>query len=256
MKMQLTVLSLMFVCILGCSSVPEVEPTGPIARFGTVPTIDGVFDEGEWDDAEVVQVGENTQFRIKHDSTNLYFGLNAGGGNLWFNKDTVLHVLHWSSQLRSAEFTKLDSLMHILDKRSPKKLWDLQHESPDVINEALMDYLAENGWVSNIAPIGHKYQSEFAISFDWLGVTIGSKRYEEIPGIHIGGGLMLSRDDPESEAIIATLMAMSIEERKKKYPPLHWPESPEDHPLNGGSIPDTVNADPADFGKIWIDLQM
>ena len=39
-------------------TVPEVEPCGPIARFGGTPTIDGVFEAGEWDDAEVVQAGK------------------------------------------------------------------------------------------------------------------------------------------------------------------------------------------------------
>ena len=252
MKMQMTVLSLFLVGFLGCSSVPEVEPSGPIARFGSLPTIDGVFEEGEWDDAKIVRAGTIEQFRIKHDSTNLYIALNAGGGNLWFYKDTVLHVLHWSAQIGSAKYIKSDSSTLILDKPFSHKLWGLHEESPAVINETLLDYLAENGWVSNIAPMGHKMQSEFAISFEWLGVTIGSERFEEIPGIHICGGLMLSRNDPETE----TFLAMPVEERKKKYPSLFWPESPESHPLNMGSCPDTIHLDPADFGKIWIDFQM
>jgi hypothetical protein len=253
MRLQLSTLSLILAVCLGCSSTPEVEPSGPIARFGTTPTIDGVFDEGEWDDAEVVTAGENQQFRIKHDSTNLYFALNAGGGNLWFNTDAGLRVLHWSAQLGSAEYITYDSLTQILDKPFAYELWGLQDESPAVIRETLARYLAENGWAANIAMMGHKMQSEFAVSFDWLGVTIGSGRFAEIPGIHISGGLMLSRSDPEAEEI----MAMSIEEREKQYPSLFWPEgSDESNPLNRGTCPDTLRLDPTDFGKIWIDLQM
>jgi hypothetical protein len=95
-------------------------------------------------------------------------------------------------------------------------------------------------------------QSEFAISFDWLGVTVGSQRFVEIPGLHISGGLMLVRDDPETE----TIMAMSVEERKKQYPSLFSPEgSDETHPLNRGPLPDTLLVNPADFGQIWLDLQ-
>jgi hypothetical protein len=253
MKQQFLVLHMILVCVLGCSSVSDVEPPGPVARFGTAPTIDGVFEDGEWDDAEIVTVGRNQRFLIKHDSSNLYIALNAGGGNLWFNKDAGLHVLHWSAQLCSAEYEKLDSTAQILRTPFAPELWGLQKESPDVVNETLMDYLAENGWTANIAPMGHKMQSEFAISFDWLGVTIGSERFIEIPGIHISGGLMLARGDPEVEKI----KAMSVEEREKQYPSLLWPEGTDlNHPLNMGSCPDTIRLDPADFGKIWIDLKM
>lgn len=252
MRLPSLVTTLVLVCLLGCSSVSDVEPTGPIAGFGVAPTIDGVFETGEWDDAEIVSVGTNQQFRIKHDSTNLYLALDAGGGNLWFNKSEGLHVLHWSAQLGSAEYVKSDSSMQILDRPFAFELWGLQDESPEVINETLSAYLTENGWTANIAPMGQKMQSEFAISFDWLGVTIGSKRFVEIPGLHIGAGLVLSRNDPETEEI----MALSMEERKKRYPLLSWPEGPEDHPLNMGPCPDTIRVDPADFGKIWIDLQL
>jgi len=228
------------------------EPSGPIARFGTTPTINGEFEDGEWDDAEIVRIGENQQFRIKHDSTNLYIALNAGGGNLWFNKDEGLHVLHWSAQLGSAEYIKSDSSTQVLDQPFDFSLWGLQNESPAVINETLARYLAEHGWSANISPLGPKMQSEFAISFDWLGVTVGSERYQEIPGVHMGAGLMLTRGDPEAEEI----MAMSIEERKTRYPSLFWPEgSGPEHPLNRGACPDTVRVDSADFGKIWIDLE-
>lgn len=253
MKRHLSLLSLILLCFLGCASAPEVEPTRPIARFGTTPIINGEFAEGEWDDADIVRTGENQQFRIKHDSTNLYIALNAGGGNLWFNKDEGLHVLHWSAQLGSAKYRKSDSSAQVLDQPFDFSLWGLQNESPAVIAETLARYLAEHGWAANISPMGPKMQSEFAISFDWLGVTVGSGRYQEIPGIHMGAGLMLTRGDPEAEEI----MAQSIEERKKRYPSLFWPEgSGPTHPLNAGNCPDTVRVDPADFGTIWIDLQM
>jgi hypothetical protein len=253
MVRQMSLLSSVLVFLLGCSEVPVQEPSGPIARFGTAPTINGEFEVGEWDDAEIVRIGENQQFRIKHDSTNLYIALNAGGGNLWFNKDEGLHVLHWSAQLGSAKYIKSDSSTQVLDQPFDFSLWGLQNESPAVINETLAGYLAEHGWSANICAMGPKMQSEFAISFDWLGVTVGSGRFVEIPGVRMGGGLMLTRGDPEAEEIIA----MPIEERKKRYPSLLWPEgSGPDHPLNRGNCPDTVRVDPADFGKIWIDLQM
>jgi len=253
MVRQMSLLSSVLVFLLGCSEAPVQEPSGPIARFGTAPTINGEFEVGEWDDAEIVRIGENQQFRIKHDSANLYIALNAGGGNLWFNKDEGLHVLHWSAQLGSAKYRKSDSSTQVLDQPFDFSLWGLQDEPPDVINETLAGYLAGNGWAANISPMGPKMQTEFAISFDWLGVTVGSGRFVEIPGVHMGAGLILTRGDPETE----TILAMSIEERIRQYPSLFWPEgSGENHPLNRGNCPDTIRVDLADFGKIWIDLQM
>lgn len=247
---RLLIQSLFMVCFWACSSGQKTEPNGPIAGFGSTPTIDGVFEDGEWDDAEVVHTGKNQQFRLKHDHVNLYLALDAGGGNLWFDKEDGLHVLHWSSQLGSATYKKTDSLMHVLDKPFNHRLWKLQDEPPDVIRKTLIAYLEEEGWTANIAPLGPKMQSEFAISFEWLGIKPGSEQYIQIPGIHICGGLMLTRSDPEFEKI----MDMTLDERKKQYPSLFWPESPENHPLNGGPCPDTIQLDPVDFGIIWIDL--
>ena len=245
-------LSLVVVCLLGCSRAPLEEPTGPIARFGTAPTIDGEFKAGEWDDAAVATTGENLRLRVKHDSTNLYLGIDGGGGNLWFNTDSGLLVLHWSAQLGDAKYKWIDSATQVLVKPFEFSLWGLQNEPPDVVKEALEEYLAENGWVANIAPLGPKMQSEFAISFDWLGIELESQRYEETPGVYIGAGLMLTRDDPEAEAI----MAMPLEERKKRYPSFRWPEGlGEDHPMNRGNCPDTIHVDPSDFGSIWVDFE-
>ncbi len=97
------ILSLTFACLLDYSFALAAETSRSIARFGTSPTIDGVFEDGEWDDAETVQAGQYQQFRLKHDGTNLYFAVVGDGGNLWFNKDRGLRVLHASAQLGSVE---------------------------------------------------------------------------------------------------------------------------------------------------------
>ena len=47
----------LLLCCSACSSISEVEPEGLIAKVGSTPTIDGVFDPGEWDDAEIVRAG-------------------------------------------------------------------------------------------------------------------------------------------------------------------------------------------------------
>ena len=251
MKVKLLGLSLILLWFLSCSPAPEVEPSGPIARYGSTPTIDGVFEDGEWDDAEVVQAGEFQQFRIKHDGTNLYFALVGGGGDLWFNKDKGLHILHSSGQLGSAEYIKSDSSIQTLDKPFDYQLQDLQNKSATEIREELAAYLAENGWVASIAQLGNKRQTEFAVSFDWLGVTDGSKRFVEIPSIYIYSGMIFSPGDPEIEK----LLAMPLEERKKKYATLYWPtENEPNDKVGSGRSPETLSLDSTSWGTIWIDL--
>ncbi len=252
MRKYLPILSLALACIFGCTSVHEEEPAGPIARFGTTPTIDGVLEDGEWDDAEIVKVGTVEQFRMKHDGANLYFAINAGGGDIRFNTDTGLRVLHWSAQLGSIEYTKSDTLTQSLAKPFAYELWDLQNESPDVIQETLAHYLTENGWTSNIAPMGKLMQSELVVSFDWLGVNTESGRFVKIPSVRMGCGLLISRDDPRAEK----LMALSREERGRQYPSIFWPtESMPNDSIGMGMSPDVISVDPANFGNIWIDLE-
>ncbi|MHC4362415.1 MAG: hypothetical protein ACYSTZ_06275 [Planctomycetota bacterium] len=234
--------------VLACKA-PEgcVEPSGPIARSGSTPTIDGVFEDGEWDDAEVVQAGKYQQFRLKHDSTNLYFAVVGDGGNLWFNKDKGLHVLHASAQLCSAEYTKSDTPAQLLDKAFVGQLYGVQNESATDINEKMTGYLAENGWVGSIG--GNKAQTEFAVSFNWLGVTIGSERFVEIPVLYLYSGRHFSPEEIEK------LRALSLEERKEQYPTLYWPVLPvPNDSLNSGYCPETISFDPTDWGRIWIDL--
>jgi len=221
--------------------------------LGSTPIIDGVFEPGEWDDAEIVRAGTREQFRIKHDGVNLYFAVRAGGGNLVFSTDAGVRVLHWSSQLGSAEYVKSDTLAQSLDRPFAYELWGLQNESPTFVQEALAGYLAENGWTANVASMGELMQSELAVSFEWLGVSTGSGRFVEIPSVRVAGGLVVSRGDPREEA----LQALSLEEMKARYPPVSWPaeSAPGDNIRVGGGLPDTIRIDPADYGRIWNDLR-
>ena len=250
MKIQLLIQSLILVYFLGCTSTREIEPSEPIARFGSTPTIDGVFEDGEWDDAEVVLGRKYQQFRLKHDSTNLYFAFDQDGGSLWFYKDTGLHVLHASAQLGFAEYIKSISLMQSLKKPFDWQLFGLPNKPLSDINEIMADYLAENGWVASTGPLGNMAQAEWAVSFDWLGVTNTAQRFVETPRLLIFSARMrLSPEDKKA------LLALPLEERKNRYPALIWPAPPvPNDSLNRGLCPETIKIDPAGWGRIWIDL--
>jgi hypothetical protein len=248
MKMQLLILSLIPVFFLGCSPVHRDNPPGPIARFGSKPTIDGVFEDGEWDDAEVVQAGQYQQFKIKHDYTNLYFAFAGDGGNIWFNKDKGLQIIHASAQLCCAEYVKSDtSSVQFLDKAYEGQLYGLQNEPATHINKKITGYLKENGWVGSLG--GNRTQTEFAVSFDCLGLTFGTRRFAETPRLFICSGCLISPEEIEE------FLELSLEEREQQYPTLYWPALPvPNDSLNSGYCPKTISIDPTEWGRIWIDL--
>jgi hypothetical protein len=233
---------------LGGPAVPEDEPSGPIAKSGTTPTIDGVFEVSEWDDAVIVKAGKHQQFRLKHDGTNLYFALIGDGSNLFLERDTCFHVLHASAQLTWAVYSKSEDTIQSRYKKYDHKLWGLQNKPADSIKYLIKSYLSENGWVASIG--GTKRQTEFALSFDWLGINIKSGGYVKIPNIYIYSGMLFAPGDPEIEK----LMALSLEERKTQYPTLYWPSEPAPNESSKENFPETVSFDPSTWGNIWIGL--
>jgi hypothetical protein len=211
-----------------------------------------VFASGEWDDAEIVRVDEVEQFRMKHDGVNLYLAVPAGGGDLVFDTETGVRILHWSAQLGAAEYVKSDSSTQRLAKPFDFELRGLQNESAGVIRETLAGYLAENGWAASTASMGNLMQTELAVSFDWLGADPDSGRFVQIPSFRIGAGLMIAKGDPREEE----LRALSREELRERYPSVAWPvgSRPRDS-IGPGGLPDTLHVEATDYGRVWIDLR-
>ena len=250
MKVLLILLCLIIVCLFGCSSNTGDEPCEPIVRYGSTPTINGVFEDGEWDDATVVQVCKEHHIMVKHDVSHLYFGFVQDGGNLWLYKDKGLHVLHASAQLGDAKYDKSKSMTVSLNKSFEWQLYGLQNESMTNINEILAEYLAKNGWVSSTGPLGNLAQSEWAVSFDFLGISNTTQRYAETPGLYIFSARM--RLSPEEKNVLA---ALPPDDRKNQFTILSWPiSSPPNDSLNNGQCPETISIDQTAWGKICIDL--
>ncbi len=251
MNLRGSLLGLVLAFSLGCSSARQVEPAEPVARFGSTPAIDGVFGEGEWDDAEVVRAGNEIQFRIKHDSNNLYFAFDHDGGNLYFNMDRGIQILHASAQLGRAEYTKSGRMKQSLKKPFEWQLYGLQNEAPKVVQNQLVDFLEENGWVASTGPLGNMAQAEWAVSLEWLGIPDASKRIVKTPRLFIFSARM--RLSPEEQEV---LLALPLEKRRNVYPPLIWPAVPiPNDSLNNGLCPETLNIDPSDWGIIRIDFE-
>lgn len=235
---------------LGCNSDRQDQPPEPVAKVGSTPVIDGIFGDGEWDDALVVRARDGVQFRVKHDRINLYFAFDFDGGNLYFSRKKRIQVLHASAQLGTAEYINSGKGKQTLDKPFDWQLFGLQNETPTGRRNKLAGYLAENGWVASTGPMGNMAQSEWAVSFKWLGIPEKPKRVAKTPGLYIFSARMRLLPQ-EQEA----LLALPLEERKNVYPPLTWPEIPvPNDSLNNGLCPGTIRIDPSGWGTIRVDF--
>jgi hypothetical protein len=240
---------MVLVFCLGCNPDHQAPPA-PVAGFGSTPVIDGVFGVGEWDDAEQVRAGDMRRFRVKHDRINLYFAFDYDGGNLYFNRKKRIQILHASAQLGMAEYIKSGKGKQTLDKPFDWQLFGLQNEQPMEMKAKLAGFLAKNGWVASTGPLGYMAQSEWAVSFKWLGMPEKSNRVVKAPPLYIFSARM--RLTPQEQE---ALLALPVEGRRNVYPPLTWPGIPvPNDSLNNGLCPGTIRIDPSGWGTVRVDF--
>lgn len=170
----------------------EAPPSELAAPRGSTPKIDGIFAEGEWDDARVLELSATKKLLFKHDGENLYVALDAPGGDLFFHSEDRVCQIHSSFALASREFTSADDGSWAVVRRSPIALRGLQKQSAEEIEAAFVEHLRNNGWAASLMPMGNPYQTEFAVSFEWLGVSGnpedgGSLRLPTMAMQHPGG---------------------------------------------------------------------
>jgi hypothetical protein len=228
--------------ICSCGNEGVSDPSNVVADFGRTPKIDGVIEEGEWDDANRVELDSTKTIFLKHDETNLYFAFNAAdGGNLYFLKNNKIEILHSSFSLGWAEYLRSNNNSWVCDKEYEWALNGIQKKPEDEIQGEMNKYLLENGWVGSLMPMGNSGQTEFAISFRWLEIThdISTKELVKIPKVFISSFYNL----PPSQ-------------RKGRNLRFRWPSyaAPIDS-LNSGYTPKTISLDASNWGDMFIKHQ-
>ena len=168
------------VICMGCGLVSHADDKTPTAPFGTIPTIDGTFANGEWDDAAVVQVKGGWCFRLKHDGTNLYLGLDGAGGNIWLDEGDSLRVLHASFALNEVRYARTDDGEWTRLEPSENALFGLQKETTAVVAKRMAEHLASEGWTASLIPMGNTPQKEFAVSLDALGIPAEERLMQNV----------------------------------------------------------------------------
>jgi hypothetical protein len=159
-------------------------PASIDAPAGSTPRIDGMFSKGEWEDAEVVALTATKKMLVKHDDENLFVALNSVGGELFFHREGRVQVLHASFALGSAEYGH-EGESWTLVHRSDIALHGLQNSPANEIDAEFGRHLEENGWAASLMPMGSPYETEWAVSFDWLGVELdgGLSSSVELPAM-------------------------------------------------------------------------
>jgi hypothetical protein len=149
----------------------QQPPSKVEAARGSTPRIDGVFGRGEWSDATTLELSATKKILLKHDGENLYVALDVAGGDLYFQLGERVHQLHSSFALGSREYGPADSGSWSFVSKSPIRLRGLHQQPTDEIDAAIAQHLDEHGWAASPIPMGNPYQTEFAISFRWLGIA-------------------------------------------------------------------------------------
>jgi len=162
------------------------------APRGATPRIDGVFAQGEWEDATTLELSATKKILLKHDGKNLYVTLDTPGGDLFFHSSERVRQLHASAALGSKEYAPVDGGSWSFVSKTPTALYGLQRQPADEIDEAMAQHLETHGWAASLIPMGNPYQTEFAISFEWLGIAgrdadLGPLHLPRMATIHTAG---------------------------------------------------------------------
>lgn len=244
MKHRSLIILFVLLHLLSCGVEGDGEDSNIVARIGAAPVIDGVIEEGEWEDATRVRVDSTKTVYFKHDRENLYIALDGDGGNLYFNREGRIWVLHASWSLGWAEYSEA---AHNLWRREVDYAWELhrlQEEPETAVRDSISAHLSEKGWVASIVPLGNGQESEFAVSMDWLGVQVEgvSDRPVRIPKLFISSFQNIHPDERKR-------LGLKAENLRLRWPALAVPNDS----LNRGYAPEVMEMDLSEWTHIYLE---
>lgn len=126
---------------------------------GTIPTINGRIEEGEWDAAAVEELNDGTLLYLMYSEDALYLALDSevlGTVNLGILRDGELWVLHSSAALGSVVYQPFADGWQM----SKTFEWCCRTTSPLTESEQLLE---QEGWLSHNQFVGDQTQTEYLI---------------------------------------------------------------------------------------------
>jgi hypothetical protein len=141
------------------TNTPEPEKPEIAIPIGTIPTINGRIEEGEWDAAAVEVLNDGTLLYLMYSEDALYLALDSevlGTVNVGILRDGELWVLHSSAALGSVIYQPQENGWQMRQTFE----WCCRTTSPNSDYEQL---LAQEGWLSTNQFLGDETQTEYLI---------------------------------------------------------------------------------------------
>ncbi|TFH09328.1 MAG: hypothetical protein E4H08_05975 [Candidatus Atribacteria bacterium] len=135
---------------------------------GIAPILDGVLSDGEWDDALVLQLADDTFLHAKHADGFLYLGVKTDRsaevvGNIYILRDDAIDILHASYALGPASYRLVEGAW-VLESPFVWSCRTLGFSSSAVFERQM--FLEANGWLATVVKLGDTAHMEYQIAMD------------------------------------------------------------------------------------------
>lgn len=135
---------------------------------GISPTLDGVLSEGEWDDALILSLAEDTLLYEKYAEGYLFVGVKTEPGaqvvgNVYIAREDRVEILHASHALGPATY-HLEEGVWVLEKPFAWSCRTLGFSSSAIAERQA--FLETNGWLATVVNLGATEHMEYRIAIE------------------------------------------------------------------------------------------
>ena len=135
---------------------------------GAPPALDGILTEGEWDDALVLSLAEDTSLHVKHAEGFLYVGVVTNPtaqvvGNVYIARETGIEILHASHALGPATY-HLEEGVWVLEKPFIWSCRTLGFSAAAIAERKA--FLEANSWLGTVVSLGVTEHMEYRIAMN------------------------------------------------------------------------------------------
>jgi len=157
------------ILLASCTSTDTTTTIAPPGRVLSVPgaeapTIDGVMEAGEWNEATSTMMTDASPLHWMHSGETLFVALEGGdlgAVNLAITTGDEVWILHSSAALGSALYTREQSSWALTHDFS----WCCRSTTDDTDRRALLD---EEAWQANIGFAGDVGVVEYEVVMPWV----------------------------------------------------------------------------------------
>ncbi len=194
------IIALVYLCslsaVIKCQATSTSDISSPklfVPATEVTPTIDGTIDLEEWKEAACLLLDSTRMIYTMHDRYNLYLAtydendtIKDNGCNIYMRTADKIRVIHASYSVGIAMYTFNEEFeLWACSEPYNFSLYGLDRMPKDRCQQMIKEYLQNNGWVGSTIRMGKVSQTEFAISFNWLGINPLIKNLTELQKLRI-----------------------------------------------------------------------